>query len=449
MFSHDSFGARAPKSRASLFGACAVAALGLGAAGTVIAAVPATLKVDAKVQFLRQHMAHSAKWKPMFLVKPPSARRLSAATGSRLSILGPGLTIPYWSTVITSPLDGKSYDVSMVGSSPYDAHPHNTNVTYVPVALRIHVGGFVFDPTAPTPSLGNPNPAVTTCDAQSPARRFFNSPLFRPSSFVSNGVNVSAVPGGTQLISAFQRANFWNAVKGTSYGVTLIPSRLDPIVVDWFPSNPHDTVVGVNDNCGGVAAVPLLDINEFDSELQAVAATYAHSNQIPITLAVDTAIYVGQNTGNCCVLGYHNAISVVGGTQVYATGAYFDTNGAFGPHFADTTIWSHELAELADDPFVQSIPGVPGGVNNDLTPAWGHTGQVFGCQNNLEAGDPLTPDQAGNFPNFPVTGVAGFVYHYQDLPFHDWFYRTASTSTGGKGSFRGLLAGGGQPTICS
>ena len=275
------------------------------------------------------------------------------------------------------------------------------------------------------------------CDTQSASRRFFNSPFFRPTTFQSNGVNVSNVPGGTQLISAFQRANFWNAVQGTNYGVTLIPSRLTPIVVDWFPANPNDFVAGVPDNCGGVQPVPVLDINEFDAELQSVGATYAHSNQIPISLAVDTAIYVNNNPNFCCVLGYHNAIPVTGGTQVYATGAYFDTNQVFGPHFADTTIWAHELAELIDDPFVQSIPGVPGGTSNDLTPAWGHTGQVSGCQNNLEAGDPLTPDQAGNFPNYPVVGVGGFVYHYQDLPFHDWFYRTASTSTGGKYSFVG------------
>ena len=84
---------------------------------------------------------------------------------------------------------------------------------------------------------------------------------------------------------------------------------------------------------------------------------------------------------------------------------------------------------------------------------------MFGCHGdtanptvflaNLETGDPLTPEQAGSFVNYPVTGVSGFVYHYQDLAFHDWFYRTPSGSTGGKGSSVGNLAGGGQPTICS
>jgi len=324
----------------------------------------------------------------------------------------------------------------MVGSSPYASTPVNTNVTYVPVAVRIHLAGFTLDPTA-----------VSHCDTQSPARRFFNSPIFRPNTFISNGVNVSSsVPGGTQLISAFQRANFWNAIgHGGSYGVTLVPSRLDTIVVDWFPTDPLDFVSNVPDNCGGTTQLAVVNINEFNDELLSIAATYAKSNQVPVSLAVDTAIYVGPNTNNCCVLGYHNAIPVPGGTQLYAVGAYFDTNSVFGPDFADTTIWAHELGELIDDPFVQSIPGAPGGTTNDLTPAWGHTGQVGGCQNNLEVGDPLTPDQGGHFGNFPVVGVGGFVYHYQDLAFHDWFYRTASTSTGASGSFRGNLAGGGQP----
>ena len=436
MYRCVSFDPAATTSRASLFSACAVLALGLGAAATAFAAtVDSPVLTPAQVKFLKLHMAPSARWKPKLFAAPPTRQRRNA-TALSLNAAG-GSTIPYWSTVITSPLDHHSYDVSMVGSSPYAANPQNTNVAYVPTVLRIHLGGFVLDPTK-----------KSNCDSLSPSQRFFNSPLFRPTVFSSNGENVSQVPGGTQLISAFQRANFWNAVRGTAYGVTLVSSRAQPIVVDWTPTNPNDFVAGVPDNCGGVTPVAVLDINEFDSELQAIGAAYARPTEIPITMANDVAIYVGNNTNNCCVLGYHNAVSVAGGTQVYATGAYFDTNSVFGPHFADTTIWSHELAELVDDPFVQSIADVPGGVKNDLTPAWGHTGQVFGCQNNLEAGDPLTPDQVGNFPNFPVQGIGGFVYHYQDLPFHDWFYRTASTSTGGKGSFQGLLAGGGQPTKC-
>jgi hypothetical protein len=363
-----------------------------------------------------------------------STRAKAALSGVKPNFapLAPFLTVPYWTTTIKSPLDNKTYTVSMVGSSPYAAKPSNTNVTYVPTAVRVHLKGFVLDPTV-----------TSHCDTQSPERRFFNSPIFRPTTFTSNGVNVSNIPGGTQLVSAFQRANFWDAVKGTNYGVTLIPSRLDTIVVDWYPTNPLDRVLGIADNCGGVIPVAEVEINEFDAELQTIAATYATPAEVPITLANDVAIYITK-TKNCCVLGYHNAIPVPGGAQLYAIGAYYDTNHVFGPDFADIVVWTHELGELIDDPFVQSIPQVPGGVTNDLTPLWGHTGQVSGCQNNLEVGDPVTPDQAGGFGAFPVTGVGGFVYHYQDLAFHDWFYRTPSTSTGKAGSFKDDLAGGGQ-----
>jgi hypothetical protein len=452
MATHDANELRAATTRNSLFYGCSAAALGLAAVAMVSAADAATeMTFAAKGQYLQSHMANTKAWSSREFARPPESVRVHAAATVRgLGIAplrqtaGVGTTVPYWTTSITSPLDHNTYTVSMVGSSPYVTHPSNTNVTYVPVAVRIHLSGLVIDPSQPSPSYNNPNPNITSCDTQSPARRFFNSPLFRPTSFVSNGVNVSAVPGGTQLESAFQRANFWNAVQGSTYGVTLVPSRLDTIVVDWYPTDPSDAVQGIPDNCGGLAAAPLVNINEYNDELLAIAAAYGHPNQVPISLGVDVAIYVGPFTSNCCVLGYHNAVPVTGGTQLYAVGAYFDTNNAFGGRFPDITVWSHELGELLDDPFVQSISGAPGGTANDRTPAWGHTGQVGGCQNNLEVGDPLTPAQLGNFGVIPVTGVGGFVYHYQDLAFHDWFYRTASTSTGGSGSFADGLAGGGQ-----
>jgi hypothetical protein len=429
---------RTARHRASLLYSCSIAALGLGAAALITTVASAAEMTDAaKAAYLARHMANTQNWTPKVLSKPPASVRHTAAALQRAqatpAALTPGLTVPFWTTKIKSGLDHKTYTVSMVGSSPYDSHPSNSAVFYVPTAVRIHLGGFVLDPTA-----------TSHCDTESPAKRFFNSPLFKPAKFVSNGVNVSVVPGGTQLISAFQRANFWYAVQGTDYGVTLVPSQPNTIVVDWYPTNPLDQVLGIKDNCGGVTPVALVNINEFNDELLAIAAAYAKPDQVPVTLGNDVAIFVGNNTNNCCVLGYHNAVSVPGGTQLYAVGAYFDTNGAFGPDFADTTIWAHELGELINDPFVQSIPGAPGGTSNDLTPAWGHTGQVSGCQNNLEVGDPLTPDQAGHFGNYPVRGAGGFIYHYQDLAFHDWFYRTPSTSTGGSGSFKDNLSGGGQ-----
>ena len=426
---------RAP--RIAFWRACATTGLGLVAAVLTLAAAPPP---DPLQRALRGHMADPAQMAPRYLVKPPTGqgRDLRAPAGAPA---GAGLTVPYWSTTIKSPLDGVTYNVSMVGSSPYASPPVNTNVTYVPIVVRLHYPknlangvAVVFDPSR----TGN-------CDTSTPQGRFFNSPLFQPNTFISNGVNVTAgMTGGAQLESAFQRANFWSAVHGTKYGVTLVKSQPAAIVVDYTASFADDSVVGVSSQCvsGKINPLGLMDINEYDALVQTLAAKYATPTQVPVVLAYNVVLvdYPG-GLGNCCIIGYHNAIPVTGGTQLYAVGTYVDP-GIFNG-ISDIGAWSHELGELIDDPFVQSIAGVPGGFTNDLTPSWGHLGQVSGCQNNLEDGDPLTGTQ------YAVTGVGQFVYHYQDLAFVDWFYRTPSRSTGGAGSFKDNLAGGGQPALCS
>ena len=77
---------------------------------------------------------------------------------------------------------------------------------------------------------------------------------------------------------------------------------------------------------------------------------------------------------------------------------------------------SHEVAEWMNDPF-----------GNNPTPAWGHTGQVAGCQNNLEVGDPLSGTLAP-----PIYNPANkFTYHMQELAFFSWFYGAPSVGVNG------------------
>ena len=413
----------------------ATAAFGLTAATMTMAAAPAAMTSSERAQYLLQHQADPSAWTPRYLTKPPladqqAAERLQAMQAQGLTPSGPGKTIPYWSTTIHSPLDGITYNVSMVGKSPFVAPQKNTMVKYVPIVVRLHFpGGFVFDPT----KNGN-------CDSMPVATRFFNSPLFKTHAYTSNGVNVTP-SGNIQLISAFQRANFWNAVQGTAYGVTLVPSQKTQIVVDYTAHVTGDQVVSVTSQCvtGGTNPFGLIDINEYDALVQSLAATYSKPNEIPLVLTYNVVEFIG-NPSNCCVIGYHSAVQSATATQVYSVGAYVDP-GVFSG-LSDIGAWSHEIAELVDDPFVQSVSGIPGNFNNDRTPAWGHIGQVSACQNNLEDGDPLTGTQ------FALSGSGGFTYHYQDLAFHDWFYRTPSTSTGGSGSFQGLLPGGVQAALC-
>ncbi len=100
--------------------------------------------------------------------------------------------------------------------------------------------------------------------------------------------------------------------------------------------------------------------------------------------------------------------------QTYGISDY-ENSGAFGTTRTTDSL-SHEVAEWANDPY-----------GNNLTRAWGHIGQVSGCQSNLEVGDPLS---GKDLP--VVTGT--FTYHVQELAFFSWFYRQ-SPSLGVNGWF--------------
>ncbi len=93
---------------------------------------------------------------------------------------------------------------------------------------------------------------------------------------------------------------------------------------------------------------------------------------------------------------------------------------------------SHEVAEWMDDP-----------LGGNATPAWGHVGQVSGCQGNLEVGDPLTGTvlPAVTMPN-------GYSYHLQELAFFSWFFRQSpSIGVNGWYSDNGHFTSGAGP-VC-
>jgi hypothetical protein len=125
-------------------------------------------------------------------------------------------------------------------------------------------------------------------------------------------------------------------------------------------------------------------------------------------------------TSNCCVIGYHGAYGSP--VQTYALSDYDSTGIFLG--LADVSALSHEIGEWEDDP-----------LGNNPTPAWGHVGQVSGCQNNLEVGDPLSGTL---FP--PVSMPNGITYHTQELAFFSWFYRQSpSLGAGGLYSDNGTF----------
>jgi len=345
-------------------------------------------------------------------------------------------TLPFWTFNIRGSRDGDHHLGVMVGHDPFHS-PGTSNIpTYiVPITFRTHTVATAYDPTtgfystAPGDTTIGPNKNDNTCMAppnNNPLRVVQQSPVFNPAHFVFGATDV----GSTQYIDAFQRANFWNALgrNADEYHVLLSPvTTLPPIFID-VPANegialtdPNLFVVAYNFTF--CAPLVLVDVNWFDSYLTstvipALAKAGVGPTNLPIFTSYNTAWPVGDVTfiGNCCAGGYHGSTGVPLLDQTYSV-VDFDTTGWFaGPVTGlSTEVLSHEIGEWMDDPF---------GANE--TAPWGGTGQVGGCQANLEVGDPLTGNDIA-----PVTMPNGFAYPLQELAFFSWFYGAPSVAANG------------------
>jgi len=310
----------------------------------------------------------------------------------------------------------------MVGQDPFSAGFTQTTVTtpIIPliittngVAIKLNKHGILaavkgsttFDPTAAdTSCLSAPNDVPETV--------FQQSPIFKDNDFVFGATDV----GTTQYLDAFQRANFWGSVQGTDYHTLVNPVILPPVTLNIGIAHALAIPPALFGSCGSLG---IIDIKTFDSIvsetlLPQLAAEGVDTSQFPIFLMYNVVLSIADphNLNQCCVLGFHGA----SGSPIQTFSPLdFDTTGLFGPAIHDTSIAAHEVGEWMDDPF-----------GNNPTPAWGHTGQVGGCQNNLEVGDPLT---GTNVPH--VVGANGFTYHLQELAFFSWFYGAPSIAANG------------------
>jgi hypothetical protein len=327
------------------------------------------------------------------------AVRISAASAT---------TVPMWDYTITSPVDGLPYSGMMVGRSPFFHGARTTNVPAVIVPVKIVMpDGGVFDPTAADPTCSPSGTALALVQA---------SPVLQSASFTLGGTNV----GTTQYSDAFQRANFWTnvSVTGDRYHTMLNPVTTLGVVTVNVPSGSGTTNSATT--LGGCGRVGVMDINWWDPFLQgtiipSLIAQGVNPTTLPLFLFYNVVMTQGTPslTGtSCCILGYHGAFSSP--VQTYSP-FDFDTTKIFSP---DISVMSHEVAEWMDDP-----------IGANAAPAWGHTGQVSGCQNDVEVGDPLSGTL---FPSVAMPN--GSTYHPQELAFFSWFYRQ-SPSIGVNGWF--------------
>jgi len=356
--------------------------------------------------------------KPFTLAIPPE--NFNADDAIAAANAGTGLQV--WTTTLSATKDGNSYTVAMVGNNP-STSTTTTNIPAVIIPVIVKIGTTKFSPIlADNVCMVAPNNV--------PSKVYRQSPLFNNHAFTMNGVN----EGTTQYIDAFQRANLATLVSPT-YHTKLSPVTMKPAQTFTVPAGSgsvNSTASFGNGGCGPnhnpAGEFGIMDINAFDPWVTGTALPKAAvtPNQVVLLLIYNVLMSSGAPTiSNCCVIGYHSALS---NGQTYSP-MEFDQTGIFGPSVNDTSADAHEIGELVDDPFA-----------NNPTPAWGGLGQVSGCQDNLEVGDPLS---GTNFP--PVTmSINKYTYHLQELGFRSWYYNSEfdpSIGAGGKFSDNGTFAG--------
>ena len=321
--------------------------------------------------------------KPMYAVIPRPAEGL--ATGQ------PDVQVPIWSGSFV--FNGSTFTYHMVGTDPsLGSAVSKIPLVIVPLAFKFSDG-----------TLLSSKQIVCGDSANSVVRTKKSPVISNAATFTPGGTNV----GKTQYVDAFQRANFWNIVNRTGfkgYHVKLAPISTEPLQTITVPAVSGHTVAGP---CAKIGEV---DINFFDNIAMSLLTQLSiPANTLPLFLSYNTF----WTSGGCCILGYHSTNNA--GTQAYAVAAYSDP-GIFSVPIQDIHALSHEIGEWMDDPLIPAT---------NIVPAWGHVGQVSGCQSNLEVGDPVTG-------NAFTVAINGFTYHPEDLVFLPWFARIQpSTSVNG------------------
>lgn len=325
--------------------------------------------------------------------------RIDPADLEKAHVLGAGSNIPLWSYQTRSSRDGNVYMGTIVGGPPAGHATTNVPVQVIPVAWIFHTlaGTFTFDPTLPDPCspVSQHTPALNAMLA---------SPLFQPHNWVMGGTAI----GNTTFPDAFQRAEFWNA-GGSNPGYH---TRLNVGVPFKITLNAYGAFWVSTAPCGFAAVVDYATWDAFfkTTLYPLMSGLGISTNTFPLMLFYNVFLQAPLNPGGgCCVLGYHSSFSRGGGlVQTYGETA-FNTTGVFGTGARDVATATHEIGEWLNDP-----------IGSNATPAWGHIGQVSGCQANLEVGDPLS----GTL--MPLITMNGFTYHLQELAFFNWFFGAPS-----------------------
>ena len=362
-------------------------ALGIG----VLIALPAALPASAAPTHIKHLRIGHARYDVG--VHP----RITAAQARA------GTTVPEFTASVK--VGTKTFTYKIVGKNPAIKVTNastTVNAEIIPVIMKFSNG----DTWTPT--------QADSCDpGASPLARTQNSPIVKAKAHTYGGTAI----GTTQVVNAFQRAEFWKFAKPTginpSYGVKLAFKTLPAITINVPNADAAEGTTGCGNGLLGAAEINWLDNHLQTVVIPSLASKGVGTTNFPIFLLHNFVEYIN-TPGNCCVLGYHNTFNRPAGAQTYGL-AMYDNSGDFTGS-SDISALSHEVGEWQNDPNT---------VNP--TPAWGNIGQVSGCQANLEVGDPLSGTTFND-------ALGGFTYHPQEMAFFSWFYHQ-SPSLGVNGWF--------------
>jgi hypothetical protein len=341
--------------------------------------------------------------------------------------------VAHWFGQTLDPNNGVTYGYNMVGADPNNCSGAACDVTIEAdiTPIIVNVGGLTFDGTEVVgPTLQSPEFATNDYGSTpfaTAAGAFPNTPaLIRGPGGVLSPGNAGQ---GLQLEDATMRSQF-NTFG--SYHVRLHPNLLPAVTID-VPSNQGTLL-----QSGRGVVFADVNISWWSAKIKNLETT-ADPTHLPIYTTKDVLLHIGRDIFNCCVIGYHGTgatgLRKGGGnsngnsplqTFAWATylspGIYARPNGGTDWAVQDIHPLSHEVAEWADDPFV----------NNFVEPWLTPTAPQYGCTNILETGDPVVgigfamgTNTYLQGPNPDGTQSADGFYHPEDEVFLPWFMRTA------------------------
>jgi hypothetical protein len=232
------------------------------------------------------------------------------------------------------------------------------------------------------------------------------------------------------------RAQF-NKTGASNYHLRLHPNLLAPVTIN-VPSNQGTLL-----QSGRGVVFADIDYGWWSAKINNLETT-ADPTHLPLYLTDDVLLYLSNDPGNCCVIGYHGTGAAGlkkgygknqgnGVVQTFAwasyvrPGVYSRPNGGTDWALQDIHAISHEIAEWADDPFV----------NNYVDPWLTPTAPQYGCTPVLETGDPVVgigfamgTNAFAQGPNPNGTQSADGYYHPEDEVLLPWFMRLPSNATG-------------------